>query len=295
MPKSPENTSESGGELPSWFRGCVVAGVTTILLVLECRQSLRKPARESKLLRDMRNLIIAAGAALVMQEVEKPLAMRLAQEVNRRGWGLAPLFSKRTFTRTAIAVLLLDYGLYVWHVLTHKAPFLWRFHLVHHMDLDLDASTALRFHLGEILLSVPWRLLQIGVAGASPRAFSIWQTFLFVSILFHHSNVRLPLRLERRLSFLLMTPRLHGIHHEANRDRADSNWSSGLAVWDLLHGTYFWDGSHGNSALLGANHGRENQASIGVPAYLNPADVTLRHCLTVPLNRQQDDWALASR
>jgi sterol desaturase/sphingolipid hydroxylase (fatty acid hydroxylase superfamily) len=248
--------------------------------VLERRHSLRKPVRESKVRRDLRNLIIAAGAGLVMQYAERPLALRFAKEVQRRGCGIVPRVARGRFTQTALAVLLLDYSLYLWHVLTHKLPFLWRFHLVHHIDLDLDASTALRFHFGEMLVSVPWRLAQIVVTGASPAALSLWQTLLFASILFHHSNVKLPARAERLLSFVVMTPRLHGIHHEANFERSSVNWSSGLAIWDILHGTYHWDEKHGS----------EKHARIGVPAYRSADDVTLARCLTIPFGPQREDW-----
>jgi len=139
--------------------------------------------------------------------------------------------------RGVLAVLLLDYSLYVWHVLTHRVPLLWRFHLVHHVDLDMDASTALRFHLGELLLSVPWRAAQIGLIGVSWRVYAIWQALLMLSILFHHSNFRLPLRVEGYLNRLIVTPRMHGIHHSIASDEVNSNWSSGLSFWDRLHGT----------------------------------------------------------
>ncbi|MDQ6663653.1 MAG: sterol desaturase family protein, partial [Acidobacteriota bacterium] len=222
---------------------------------------------------------IAAGAGLAIQIAERPLSLRLARYVYHRGWGLTPRLAKSSGAQVAIGVVLLDYGLYLWHVLTHKVPWLWRFHLVHHIDLDLDASTALRFHFGEMLLSVPWRLAQIAVVGASPRSLSIWQTSLFASILFHHSNVRLPKRMEHVLSFLIVTPRIHGIHHEAILENTDSNWSSGLAIWDLLHGTYRW---------------RARSAPIGVPAYMNRKDVTLPNCFAIPFRRQRDDWATVS-
>jgi sterol desaturase/sphingolipid hydroxylase (fatty acid hydroxylase superfamily) len=272
--------SDSARELPGGLRGLVIVGVMTILVALERRRSLRKPARESKLYRDLRNFIIAGGAGLVMRYVERPLALSFAKEVQRRGWGLVPRLARRRFAQTVLAVLLLDYSLYLWHVLTHKLPFLWRFHLVHHIDLDLDASTALRFHFGEMLVSVPWRLAQIAVIGVSPGALSLWQTLLFASILFHHSNVKLPVRAERLLSFVVMTPRLHGIHHEANFRRSNTNWSSGLTVWDLLHGTYHWDEWHGS----------KRRARIGVPAYQSVDDVTLESCLTIPFGPQREDW-----
>ncbi len=101
----------------------------------------------------------------------------------------------------------------------------------------MDASTALRFHFGEIAISVLFRAAQIIVIGPTPLTVAVWQVFLFLCILFHHSNVRLPLNLERRLARILITPRLHGIHHSIAPAEVNSNWSSGLSIWDLLHAT----------------------------------------------------------
>jgi sterol desaturase/sphingolipid hydroxylase (fatty acid hydroxylase superfamily) len=126
-------------------------------------------------------------------------------------------------------------------VLTHRVPFLWRFHAVHHVDLDLDASTALRFHFGELAVSVPYRAAQIALLGVDAEALSYWQMFLSLSILFHHSNVRLPRDLESKLSWFLVTPRMHGIHHSNEPAEANTNWSSGLALWDHIHRTFRLD------------------------------------------------------
>jgi sterol desaturase/sphingolipid hydroxylase (fatty acid hydroxylase superfamily) len=252
-----------------------VAGVGICLAGLELCRALRKRQREPKLLHHARNLALATGALLVMHAIEKPFAMRLAASVEGDELGLAPTLVRSPATRLMLSVILLDYGLYLWHVLTHKVPLLWRFHLVHHIDLDLDTSTAIRFHFGEMLLSIPWRLAQIRIAGASPLAVSIWQTFLLASILFHHSNVRLPIRVERLLSFIIMTPRLHGSHHEARQDHANSNWSSGLTIWDLLHGTYKW---------------HEEQGTIGVPAFQDPENVTLPKSILLPFEARGDVW-----
>jgi sterol desaturase/sphingolipid hydroxylase (fatty acid hydroxylase superfamily) len=270
---------EAPRELPGWLRGAAILGTAALLAVLEFRRTSRHTRREPKAQRTIRNLAIAAGAAVVMQSVESPLALRLSRYVYDRRWGVAPRLVKSALAQTALSVILLDYGLYVWHVLTHKVPFLWRFHLVHHIDLDLDASTGIRFHYGEMLLSVPWRLAQIAVTGASPLAYSTWQAFLFSSVLFHHANVEIPPRAERILAFFFMTPRLHAIHHEAKESRSNSNWSSGLAIWDLMHGTQQWD---------------QKTGIIGVPAYLRTEDVTLAQCLTLPFERQRADWVSAS-
>jgi sterol desaturase/sphingolipid hydroxylase (fatty acid hydroxylase superfamily) len=171
----------------------------------------------------------------------------------------------------------MDYSLYFWHVLTHRVPVLWRFHLPHHVDLDMDASTALRFHAGEMLFSVPFRAAQVLLLGASVRAYSCWQTATFVPILFHHSNLNLPRRIDDALALVVVTPRLHGIHHDAVRSHTNSNWSSGLSIWDRLHGTYRRDVD-------------QAEVVVGVPAYQSPHDVTLPKLLQMPFAQQRKDW-----
>jgi sterol desaturase/sphingolipid hydroxylase (fatty acid hydroxylase superfamily) len=173
-----------------------------------------------------------------------------------------------------LAVVLLDYTLYIWHVLTHRVPWLWRFHLVHHVDRDLDASTALRFHAGELALSIPWRAAQIAAIGVPPDALRIWQNMLLLSILFHHSNVELPIDVERLVARIIVTPRLHGIHHSDVPEETDSNWSSGLTVWDYLHRTLRCDVP-------------QQAITIGVAAYATAADVTLANSLALPFGAQR--------
>jgi sterol desaturase/sphingolipid hydroxylase (fatty acid hydroxylase superfamily) len=206
---------------------------------------------------------------LVIQTLEMPLVRRLATLAERRRWGLVPRLRLPRQLETALAVVLLDYTLYLWHVLTHRVPFLWRFHQVHHLDLDMDASTAVRFHFGELGISVAFRSAQVLVIGTTLRALSLWQELLLVSILFHHSNVRLPLALERRLAMVIMTPRLHGIHHSAASDELSSNWSSGLTLWDWLHGTLRTDVS-------------QDEIRIGVEGFDRPEQVKLPEILALP-------------
>jgi sterol desaturase/sphingolipid hydroxylase (fatty acid hydroxylase superfamily) len=156
-------------------------------------------------------------------------------------------------------------------------PFLWRFHVAHHADLDLSATTALRFHFGELALSVPWRALQVLAIGVNARELKLWQQATILSILFHHSNLRLPGALERAIAMLMMTPRLHGIHHSARQDETDSNWSSGSTLWDRLHGTLKTDVP-------------QRALTIGVPAYRDPAELTLGNALALPFRPQRDTW-----
>jgi sterol desaturase/sphingolipid hydroxylase (fatty acid hydroxylase superfamily) len=222
--------------IPNPVRGLIVGGWIVTLLWLERRRALRRNV-DSKIVRDIRNLAIAAGAGMVMQGLEAPVAFRLARaaEVKRRG--VVQRLPFPPIVRGLISIVLLDYTLYLWHVLTHRVPFLWRFHQVHHGDREMDASTALRFHFGEIAISVIFRIGQVVFIGPSRMSFALWQMFLMICILFHHSNVRLRIAFERRLARLVITPRLHGIHHSIAIDQMNANWSSGLTVWDWLHRT----------------------------------------------------------
>lgn len=251
-----------------WVRAAIVGAAFAGIFIWETLRPLRREV-EGKAHRLPRNLAVAGLAAVTVQIAESPVVEPLARALHRRRIGLVPRFGLPRWLETCAAVLLLDYTLYVWHVLTHRVPVLWRFHVAHHADLDLDASTAVRFHSGELALSVPWRAAQVAVIGVSPRALSIWQTGLLVAIIFHHSNVRLPVAFERVLSMVVVTPRMHGIHHSIVPDETDSNWSSGLSIWDWLHGT----------VRLNVP---QDAIEIGVAAFRSPEDVTLPAVLAMP-------------
>jgi sterol desaturase/sphingolipid hydroxylase (fatty acid hydroxylase superfamily) len=265
--------------VPAWVSGLALAGTFLGLLWLERRRPLRKREVEPKVVHTARNLVVAGLSAAAIQLAEQPLVAPLARRVARRRIGLVQRLPLPGWARTALAVLLLDYTLYLWHVLTHEVDVLWRFHQPHHADLDMDASTALRFHFGEMLASVPWRAAQVAAIGAGPFALSLWQTLVVVEILFHHSNVELPPEVERRLAWVIVTPRMHGIHHSIVREEADSNWSNLLSVWDRLHGTLRLDVP-------------QDEVTIGVAALRQPADVTLPRVLAMPFGEQHDAWVL---
>jgi sterol desaturase/sphingolipid hydroxylase (fatty acid hydroxylase superfamily) len=268
--------------LPAWVSGAALAGTFLALVWFERRRPLRKRRVEPRAAHTARNLAVAGLSAAAIQLAERPLVEPLARLVARRRLGLVRRLPLPAWARTALAVLLLDYTLYLWHVLAHKVDWLWRFHQPHHADLDLDASTALRFHFGEMLASVPWRAAQVAAIGAGPFALSLWQTLVVVEILFHHSNVELPAEVERRLGWLVVTPRMHGIHHSIVREEADSNWSNLLSVWDRLHGTLRLEVP-------------QEEVTIGVAALRRPSDVSLPRVLEMPFAEQRDAWRLPDR
>ena len=134
-------------------------------------------------------------------------------------------------------LLLLDCWIYWWHRANHEVALLWRFHAVHHLDEFLDASSALRFHFGEVLLSSLVRALVIFLAGVPLTSVVVFETLLAVATMFHHSNVRLAPAFERWLSLLMVTPAIHWVHHHAMRRDTDSNYATLLSVWDRLFGS----------------------------------------------------------
>jgi sterol desaturase/sphingolipid hydroxylase (fatty acid hydroxylase superfamily) len=249
-------------------RAAVIATWIVGLLWFERRRALR-PVQRSKLRRDIRNLVIAAPAGVVMQALETPLALNIAELAQRQEMGLLPVLHLPRAVATIAGLLLLDYTLYWWHYLTHRVPVLWRFHQVHHLEQEMDATTALRFHFGEITISLAFRAAQIAVIGPSPMTVAVWQVFLFLCILFHHSNMRLPLFVERSLARLIVTPRMHGIHHSIAANEVNSNWSSGLTVWDWLH-----------SSLR--TQSPQQSLTLGVPGFLGPSDTTAVEALKLP-------------
>ncbi len=251
-----------------------------VIVWLENRRPLRKQV-ESKAVRTSRNLLMVGTASAAMILVEQPVINRLTKFVEKHNFGLLKLFKLPRSVEIALAVILLDYTLYLWHVAAHKVPFLWRFHLVHHVDLDLDASTAYRFHFGEILISVAWRAMQILLIGASPEAVKLWQAIMLPAVLFHHSNVKLPADFEEKLSHFFITPRLHGIHHSAVQEETDSNWSTILSIWDRFHGTIKTDIP-------------QEKIIIGVRAFQNPQDVELGQLIKLPFEKQKPSWKLTN-
>ena len=251
-----------------------------LVVLLEKKRPLRKQV-ESRSVRTGRNLLMVGTASAAMVLVEQPVINHLTKFVKEREFGLLKIFKLPRTLETILAIILLDYTLYLWHVSTHKVPLLWRFHLVHHVDLDLDSSTAYRFHFGEILISVAWRAMQILLIGASPEAVKIWQTIMLPAVLFHHSNIKLPADLDERLSRIIVTPKLHGIHHSAVQTETDSNWSTILSIWDRLHGTIKTDIP-------------QEKIIIGVPAFQTPQDVELAQLIRLPFEKQKPSWELTN-
>jgi sterol desaturase/sphingolipid hydroxylase (fatty acid hydroxylase superfamily) len=165
----------------------------------------------------------AVGAALVAEE---------------RGLGLLPLAGPPRWLAVVLAVVALDLVIYLQHVLFHALPLLWRLHRVHHADLDIDATTGVRFHPLEILASLGIKVSAVILLGAPALAVLLFEVLLNATSLFNHGNVRLPAWLDRILRLVVVTPEMHRVHHSAAPDETNSNFGFNLPWWDYLLGTY---------------------------------------------------------
>jgi sterol desaturase/sphingolipid hydroxylase (fatty acid hydroxylase superfamily) len=253
-----------------------LALLLTLLFVIERRVALRRSRRPllGRLLVTacISGLALAAGMLLV-----RPVAFAVLERASETPFGLVHIVPLPVAAQFALSFLLMDLTFYWWHVANHRIPFLWRFHNVHHIDPDLDVSTAFRFHVGEVALSAGFRVVQVSAIGLSAWMFVLYELVFQANTLFHHSNVRLPIGIERRLNLVLVTPRMHGIHHSQVRDETNSNFSVVFSWWDRLHRT------------LGLNI-PQSAIVIGVPAYSDPADNRLGSAFLLPFRRQRDYW-----
>jgi sterol desaturase/sphingolipid hydroxylase (fatty acid hydroxylase superfamily) len=185
-----------------------------------------------------RNLTLGLLNTGVLALVAVPFIAQVALWAEESRFGLLRLLNIPTAVATVTAILLFDAWMYLWHRANHKLGFLWRFHRVHHSDPEMDATTALRFHTGEILISSALRLAVVPLLGITIGQLLVYELLLLPVILFHHSNVRFPERLDALLRLVIVTPAIHRIHHSRYRIETDSNYSSIFSFWDRMAGTF---------------------------------------------------------
>jgi sterol desaturase/sphingolipid hydroxylase (fatty acid hydroxylase superfamily) len=255
----------------------ILAGLGAILFALERFLPLR-PRRSALLRRYVVNGAVsglALGAAIVAVQ---PAASAMLGWSSNGDIGLLQFLNASPILRTVAAFLLMDLSFYYWHQLNHRVPLLWRFHNVHHVDPDLDLSTAFRFHFGEIALSAGFRVVQILVIGPSLAAYALYELGFQANTLFHHSNVRLPIGVERVLNRFLVTPRMHGIHHSQVLSENRSNYGVVFPWWDWIHRT------------LRLNV-PQSEVVIGIAGYSSPKDNGFWRVFSMPFLRQRDYWS----
>ncbi len=216
--------------------GCF-AGVLLLMALWEWLAPRRQPTVGLPL-RWSSNLGLVVLNSVVARLVMPLGAVGVALLAGEQGWGLLNNLALPGWLAFLIAVVGLDLAIYLQHVLFHAVPLLWRLHMVHHADLDFDASTGVRFHTLEILLSLGIKLAVIVLLGASATAVLVFEVLLNATSLFNHGNVRMPGWLDRLLRLLVVTPDMHRVHHSVLPRETNSNFGFNLPWWDYLFGTY---------------------------------------------------------
>lgn len=164
--------------------------------------------------------------------------LAVTESARAHGFGLLHWIRLPAPAEWIAAIVLFDCWQYWWHRLNHRLPFLWRFHAVHHADAELDASSGVRFHTGEIALSFVARLAVVPLLGITVPQLLVYEALSLPVILFHHANLRLPAAADRALRWLIVTPWMHYVHHSRWQPETDSNYASFLSVWDRLFGSF---------------------------------------------------------
>lgn len=260
------------------------AGVFLIVAAWEAlapRRALQVP----RALRWANNLgLVALNTALV--RLLLPLAATgVAAFCTAQGWGLLNHFRVPPWVAVPLAVIALDFVIWLQHVMMHAVPALWRLHRVHHADLDFDLTTGARFHPVEILLSMLIKFAAIVVLGAPVLAVLIFEVLLNASSMFNHGNLRLAAGVDRVLRWIVVTPDMHRVHHSVDDDETDSNFGFNLPWWDRLFGTYRQQPRAGHEAM-----------TIGIHGHRDPAQVArLPGMLLMPFRGGVDGYAIDRR
>jgi sterol desaturase/sphingolipid hydroxylase (fatty acid hydroxylase superfamily) len=220
------------------------------------------------------NLGIVAVDALMLRLLLPVATVGAALLAEEQGWGLFNAVSLPPWAAVLVSILILDLAIYGQHVVFHKVPFLWRLHRVHHTDIDLDATSGVRFHPFEIAFSLVFKIAIIAALGAPAVVVVAFEVLLNATALFNHGNVRLPLGLDRILRWVIVTPDMHRVHHSVHRDETDSNFGFNLALWDRLFGTYRDQPRGGHLGM-----------TIGLKAFRSRREQSLRRLLIQPFVR----------
>ncbi len=255
----------------------VFAGLFVVLAAVELLRP-RRRLSASKARRWTTNLAIVGIDGIVVRAMAMlavPLAGTAAAAfAGTQGIGLFNWLQVPGWIATVLTIVALDFAIWVQHLVTHKLPILWRLHQMHHADVDIDVTTAIRFHPIEIGLSVLWKIVCVLLLGAPILAVVLFEIILNAGSLFSHANIRLPIAVDRALRMLIVTPDMHRVHHSVLRREHNSNFGFNLSVWDRLFGTYSADPEKGHDAM-----------TIGLTAYQTDEPTRLGWSLLLPFRR----------
>ena len=231
------------------------------------------------------NLGIVALDTVLLRLLFPFAAVGVAAFCTANGWGLLNHFQVPFMIAVPLAVIALDFVIWLQHVMVHAVPALWRVHRVHHADPDYDVTTGVRFHPIEIVLSMLIKFATIAVLGPPTVAVVIFEVLLNATSMFNHGNLRLPPGLDRVLRWFVVTPDMHRVHHSIEDDEANSNFGFNLPWWDRLFGTYREQPRAGHIGM-----------TIGIRDHRDPREVArLPGMLLLPFKGEVTDYAINRR
>lgn len=246
-------------------------GILLVLAIWEVAAPRRR--REiPRLIRWSNNLGVVVIDTLLVRLLFPIATVGLAIIAQERGWGLFNVLETPAWIALLVSVLALDLAIYLQHVMFHAVPALWRLHRMHHADLEFDVSTGLRFHPVEILLSMGIKLAVVAALGPPAVAVLIFEVILNATSMFNHSNIGIPIGIDRRLRRFVVTPDMHRVHHSIHASETNSNFGFNLPWWDRLLGTYRPQPRDGHEAM-----------TIGIEQFRTRRDLWLDRMLIQPL------------
>ncbi len=253
------------------IRLSVFLGVLVLMAVWEVAAP-RRRIDIPRVIRWSNNLGVVVIDTILVRLTFPVVAVGLALMAQRNGWGLFNIIEAPGWLAILVSVILLDFVIYLQHVLFHFVPALWRLHRMHHADLAIDVTTGLRFHPLEILLSMAIKLAAVLALGPPAVAVLIFEVLLNGLAMFNHSNIRLPAPVDRLMRLFVVTPDMHRVHHSVDPKETDSNFGFNLTWWDRLLGTYIAQPAKGHEGM-----------DIGIEQFRTTRELWLDKMLTQPL------------
>lgn len=238
-------------ENESLIRFGVFLGLFTILAITEAALP-RRVRTQTRSARWVTNwaITIANSATLYLMAIALPvMAVGAAIDASAQGWGLFNAVTLPLGIEIILTILVLDFAIWLQHLITHKVPLLWRLHRVHHADVDIDVTTAIRFHPLEIALSMLIKIGLVYLLGPAAIAVIAFEIILNGTAMFNHANIKLPLWLDAVVRKILVTPDMHRVHHSVHRTEHDSNYGFSLSIWDRVFGTYIAQPAEGHDDM----------------------------------------------
>lgn len=247
----------------------IFAGVLLLFSTLEALFPKRKRT-QSRLRRWLTNLSLVVSGSIGLMVLGPLVAVGVAAWARQNEWGVLNLVHWPVWLEFGLAFLVLDFSIWLQHVTTHKIPVLWRLHKVHHADRDLDASSGVRFHPIEILLSMLFKCVIVLWLGPTVLAVLIFEIALNATAIFSHANLKLPKGLDSALRALIITPDMHRVHHSVIMAESQTNYGFNFSFWDRLFSTYQAEPTNGQTGMtLGLKEAQtEKTQTIGWSLWL---------------------------